>query len=390
MLSWGYTDSNAHFGNDFFVYGLHEINARSELRTQLASWLTWSAGLDLAYQRYDVDFLLGPYPGDNSAPGPNFARQSRSIQAIAPLLRPGVYTGFELSPLAALKILPSVRADYSDDTGNVTVDPRISARWDVLRLPRRSTLKAGFGVYHQPPQPQESLKPVGNPNIRSSRALQASLGVEQELAPGFDISVEGFYKWLDDLVVARSDETRLIGARFENSGDGRAFGAEFMLRYRPAGGRLSGWIAYTLSRSERRDRRDADYYIFAYDQTHILSAVASLGLGRGWILGARFRYVTGNPYTPYSGGLVDLDAGSYAALTSLHPNSARIGAFHQLDLRIEKLWDFEAWKLTAYLELRNVYNRENPEGVTYNYDYSRRKAVAGLPILPVLGLRGEL
>jgi TonB family protein len=390
MLSYGYTDSNALFGNDYFRYDLHEINGRSELRARLAPCLSWTGGLDFSYARYDVDLLLAPYPGDNAAPGPYFARPSRAIQAIAPLMRPALYTGFELTPVPALRILPSLRADYTGDTGDVTLAPRLSARWDVLRSPRRTTLKGGFGSYYQPPQPQESVKPVGSETIRSSRALHASLGVEQELGPGFDVSLEGFYKWLDDLVVARADESRLIGARFENSGEGRAFGAEFMLRYRPSGGRLSGWIAYTLSRSQRRDNGGDAYYIFAWDQTHILSAVANLDLGRGWTLGARFRYVTGNPFTPHAGGVVDLDAGAYAALSSPHPNSGRLGAFHQLDLRVEKLWQFELWRLAAYLELRNVYNRENPEGVTYNYDYSRRQTVAGLPILPVLGLRGEL
>jgi hypothetical protein len=48
------------------------------------------------------------------------------------------------------------------------------------------------------------------------------------------------------------------------------------------------------------------------------------------------------------------------------------------------------WKLAAYLEARNAYNHRSVEGVTYNHDYSRRKDVEGLPILPVLGLRGEL
>jgi hypothetical protein len=64
--------------------------------------------------------------------------------------------------------------------------------------------------------------------------------------------------------------------------------------------------------------------------------------------------------------------------------------FHQLDLRIEKEWDFEVWKLAAYLEARNAYNHKSVEGVSYNYDYSERKDVEGLPILPVIGVRGEL
>jgi hypothetical protein len=47
-------------------------------------------------------------------------------------------------------------------------------------------------------------------------------------------------------------------------------------------------------------------------------------------------------------------------------------------------------KLMAYLELRNTYNRRNAEGKNYSYDYAQSANQSGLPILPVLGLRGEL
>ena len=177
---------------------------------------------------------------------------------------------------------------------------------------------------------------------------------------------------------------------FENTGDGRVIGLEALLRYSWNDGPLSGWIAYTLSRSERRDDPAQPYTTFAWDQTHVLCAIANLELGRRWTLGARYRYTTGAPYTPYSGGVVDLDAGAYSPLTFATLGSARLDPFHQLDLRIEKQWQFEAWKLGAYLEVRNVYNHRSAEGVAYSYDYARRSTIEGLPILPVLGVRGEL
>jgi len=213
--------------------------------------------------------------------------------------------------------------------------------------------------------------------------------VEQEIADGLEVSFEGFYKRLSDLIVARADESQLIGARFENSGSGRIYGAETLLRFKPERSWLSGFIAYTLSRSERRNSEGDPFTTFEWDQTHILSMVGSADLGAGWTLGARLRFVTGTPFTPNTGSLLDLDAGAYAP-TSGEQYSERMPDFHQLDLRIEKEWDFEAWKLAAYLEARNAYNHRSVEGVSYNYDYSERKDVEGLPILPVIGIRGEL
>jgi hypothetical protein len=64
--------------------------------------------------------------------------------------------------------------------------------------------------------------------------------------------------------------------------------------------------------------------------------------------------------------------------------------FHQLDIRVDKAWQFKAWKLGAYLDVQNVYNHGNVEGVSYNYNSTRSTFATGLPILPSLGLRGEL
>ena len=59
-------------------------------------------------------------------------------------------------------------------------------------------------------------------------------------------------------------------------------------------------------------------------------------------------------------------------------------------MRVDKVWEFASWKLSAYLDVQNVYNRENTEDIGYNYDFSRNQPVPGLPILPILGIRGEL
>lgn len=122
----------------------------------------------------------------------------------------------------------------------------------------------------------------------------------------------------------------------------------------------------------------------------MLDVIGSYRLGRGWTAGARWRFATGSPYTPNTGGVVDYDAGAYAPIASPQLNSARLAPFHALDLRVDKTWEFRSWKLTMYLDIRNVYNRQNPEGEVYNYDYTKSSAISGLPILPMLGVRGEL
>jgi hypothetical protein len=63
--------------------------------------------------------------------------------------------------------------------------------------------------------------------------------------------------------------------------------------------------------------------------------------------------------------------------------------FHQLDLRVDKKFIFDKWILSGYIDIQNVYNHRSVEGVIYNYDYTQREWLQGLPIIPSFGLRAE-
>ena len=61
----------------------------------------------------------------------------------------------------------------------------------------------------------------------------------------------------------------------------------------------------------------------------------------------------------------------------------------QLDLRVDKQWTFHRWALSIYLDIQNVYDAKNPEGITYNYNFTQSARITGIPILPVFGIRGD-
>jgi hypothetical protein len=388
-ISFGRDKQHLSIGQNFSLdIATNPLTLRSDLRSRLTDGLTAIVGIDSVWTAADVTVDAPPIPADGQNNGPFFGRQ-RNLQHLATaLFQPAAYAMLEIQPVKALRLLPSVRADYSSDIRDWRASPRFAARYDVASDFPRTTLKGGLGLYHQPPQPYQSFRPFGTPNLEQNRAIHSSLGFEQEITRRIEVSVEGFYKKLDDLVDQRADATGSQGGvTYVNSGSGRIYGGELLLRYKPDD-RFFGWIAYTLSRSERRADDSQAFRTFDYDQTHILTALGSYRLGRGWEIGARWRYVTGNPYTPPVSAIYDADAGAYAPLNGA-PFSGRDEAFHRLDVRIDKTWTFTDWKLGAYLDVQNVYSRRNPEGRTYNYSYSRSDAVAGLPILPVIGLRGE-
>jgi TonB family protein len=387
--SWGPDRSNLVFGIDTFHFTVQQLALRSELRARFHERVSGAFGVDVQASRYDLDLNIRPYPATDEAEGPYFARPTRRFVQQTWMVRPAAYAQLEITPWRGTRLIPSLRVDYANDTGFVTVDPRFVFRSIVHDGAYRTTLKGGVGLYQQPPLPQESVSPFGTDGVRSNRSLHSSLGVEQQLYEGLSLSLEGFFKQYSRLIIATPDEDGSpIGARFENIGTGRAYGGEVLLKYQ-GNQRFTGWLAYTLSRSERKNGEEDKMHLFEYDQTHILSLLGNVKLGWGMSFGGRFRYVTGSPTTPLVGGVLDLDAGAYAPIPGA-TFSNRMPAFHQLDLRLDKTWKIREGALVAYLEVRNVYNHKNTEDVVYRYDYAESQKSTGLPVLPVIGLRGEL
>jgi outer membrane receptor protein involved in Fe transport len=307
---------------------------------------------------------------------------------------------FELAPSPRARLVPGLRVDFQRDNQEVTASPRVNGRYDILQGFPRTTAKAGVGVFYQPPQFQETIEPLGTPGLRSNQALQYGVGVEQELTRHLEVSAELFYKQLDNLVVGVPQESG-TGTDYQNQGKGAVIGGEFLLKYKPDE-RFFGWAAYTLSRSTRIDGPGREERLVPFDQTHILTVLGSYELGLGWEFGARFRLVSGNLITPNvcnvelqecdpnrTNALFHGATGAYTPIPFSGPASERLPLFHQLDIRVDKRWKFKDWQLSAYLDVQNVYNSQNAEGLQYSFNYAARQYISGLPILPSIGLRGE-
>ena len=102
-----------------------------------------------------------------------------------------------------------------------------------------------------PTRPRE----YGNPLLKAERAVHYAAGVDYGPLSTLSLDVTGFYKNLDHLVsetsVTRTENSREISLRYDNRGEGRVVGMELVVRREPVH-RLSGWLAYPLSRSERQ------------------------------------------------------------------------------------------------------------------------------------------
>jgi len=368
--------------------------ARVDYARPLSRATRWNVGLDLASGPASFVFR-GPRP---PGLGSGVVTSTADLEPVATdasgfLLRAALWTDLEITPSPRVRLVPSLRVDHFADIRAVTVAPRFAFR---VRPANRWTVKGGLGLFFQPPQFQQTLdapnrasptgQRVGNPGLSPQRAVHYSVGAEHELTPALSLSVEGFVRTVDGLVAQTGDPNARVP--YANTGASRAYGVEVLLRHRAAG-RFFGWVAYTLSRTLVRARPDAPYDLTDFDQTHILTAVGSFDLGRGWTVGARFRYVTGTPDSALTGAVFNADTLVYVPVYE-PVASRRIADFHQLDLRVDKAWTWSRGTLTLFLDVMNVYNRANPEGSADSFDYRQRGVTTGLPIVPSIGLRGEL
>jgi|HubBroStandDraft_6_1064221.scaffolds.fasta_scaffold58616_2 TonB family protein len=381
VAGFGQTYVDFNVGSLAFNLTSWNITGRAELSTKLDPLVTMNVGLDIWDYPYTLSADLPPLPRPGQPPpGPFSSQMLLHTQTSSTIFEPAAYVEWEATPWRGTRIVPGLRLDYDKDTGAWDLDPRVVARQDVTTSPR-TTLKAAVGLFSQPPQPQETNPVFGMSGLTSNRALQYDVGVEREVTPRVEATLDGFYKQLDHLVVQD------LG----NTGSGVIYGGEALIRYKATrDDRFFGWLSYTLSRSLRRDAPGLPLRIFEYDETHVLTVLGSYRLGRGWEFGARFRLTSGYMYTPQQYGFYDENVGTYSPLEAYPPNGSRLPLWQALDLRVDKQWRFGWGSIRAYLNVNNVYNAANVAGVSYNFNSTRSSYVNDLPILPSLGLRVDM
>lgn len=370
---------------------IQSLTLRDGLGWKVSDRLALEVGADLYFRRLSYEVYAAPTESQGTV-GDTFGGTPTTVaeRTTGYWLSPALYAEADWRATERLRLVAGLRADAERRFGRsrAWLDPRLSALLDVRP---GTTLVAGAGIFGSPTQPQQTSPTFGNPEVGPERALHLSLGGRQELPFRSRLELTGFYKWMWDLVVPTRDlDATGQPLRYSNAGRGRTFGLELLLRRELAEG-LFGWLAWTWSRSERIGDPSVTPYgweLFSLDQTHVVALIASYRLPGEWIVGTRVRVVTGNPTTPSAGAALDADTGRVQCLPGA-PLSQRLPTFFQADARIDKRFVFEKWMFSAYLDVQNVTNRENPEFRIHSYDCTQTAPIPSIPIFPAIGLRAE-
>ncbi len=353
---------------------------REEFTLALGSWNQLRAGMTVGYARIDLNLNVPHVPSEGH---PMMASNDEISHQnfVAETVDGTAYLDDVMKPAPWVQIIPGVRVDYTHYLNRATADPRLLTKFFVTD---RATIKAAAGIYHQWPDYTEITEGYGNPDLRAEVAYEGVLGGDYDFGQGWSLGIESYYKYLDDLATQTEAGDDVP---YRNTGVGYIYGGELLARKRLTD-RLFGWVSYTYSVSMRRDTPDDDWRYFDQDQRHnfIILANYTLGESRLWRIGAKWQFQTSTPYTAIVGSLYDADTDTYQPIYSEDVNGEREKPYHQLDLRVDKLWVFRSWTLNTYLDVQNVYWNQYPAGYMYNYNYTERKPVSFALFLPSIGL----
>jgi len=391
-------------GHDLLSFGLGPFKVtdtnwvagwREKLELAFTKAFTWRLGLDLELNRSGFSAEFPAQPLDyRPFPGEAPVASTQTLGGVIDELDWGVWTEGELKLPWRVKVIPGLRFDYFRLHGasRPSVDPRLTIRKDFGSVDKPLTLKGAIGLYHESPGAQNLDPTFGNPNEPLQAAFQTSVGVEKKITSAINVDVTGFFNRRYQLAESANQlevqpDGTLHRVLVEPYGLGKAYGVEVLLRHEITK-HFFGWLAYTLSWSQERDKPGDDYAPATFDERHILTLIAQYKFGNGWEVGGRYRLATGIPDTPTVGATFDADTGSYQPISGA-AGSTRQPTFSQLDLRVDKTWLLDRFKIGVYLDIQNVLNETNREGLISDYRFRTTETVPGIPFLPNIGVKGS-
>lgn len=297
-----------------------------------------------------------------------------------------------------------------------SLQPRISARY---LLTESMSVKASYAKMEQYIHlltnnniglPTDLWVPATD-RIRPQRSNQFALGLEKSFNDKYRLSVEGYYKTMNN-VIEYKDGASFMGAKTEwedkvQMGSGWAYGGEVFFEKKI--GRLTGWIGYTLSWTNRQfdGINNGEVFPYKYDRRHDISVVMSMPVNDKWDFSASWVYGTGTAHTlpteRYFGnhpvGYINniIPGSSYVLSTSNvwsnfsgevqrvdGRNSIRAADYHRLDVSFnkttEKKWGEITWTFGVY----NLYNRKNPFYYYVGRDSRGNRALRRVSLFPFI------
>ncbi|MCK9281971.1 MAG: TonB-dependent receptor [Melioribacteraceae bacterium] len=321
--------------------------------------------------------------------------QVTSLSSAEYFYKYGFYSQYSTTFFSRLMFTAGLRGDYFDRINSgFTLDPRASLSYILDEV---SSVSFSTGIYHQAPSYLWLASFKQNENLKPVKVIQYVAGYERRLTSDLRLKLEGFYKDYSDypasllrpyLVLANTGVG--FGGSDENfgslgleplisAGKGFARGLEFSLQKKSSDTPGYGILSVTYSESFFKGL-DGIERAGSFDQKWIINLSGGYSFNEKWEVSSRFRFATGNPYTPFN---------SDGSQSVLNYNAYRFEPTHSLDIRVDRRWDLGGLNLITYIDIQNIYNNKNTNTIRYDYRKGEVDKSSSIGLLPSIGVSLE-
>lgn len=304
-------------------------------------------------------------------------------------INPGLhFSGFAVEGTNYLSLQPRVAARYllRDD---VSIKASVATMTQFIHLLSNATI----GL------PTDLWVPA-TARIKPQESIQYALGVAKTIRKGFEVSLEFYYKEMENLIEYKDGASFLaVASDWQNLvevGRGTSYGMEVFIQKKM--GKTTGWIGYTLSKTDRQfdNINFGEPFPYRYDRRHDISIVFMHKFNDRVDVAATWVYGTGNAVTLATQRYPSLPpnsdffsfGNSFGDIEYVNErNGFREPAYHRLDVGVnlhskteKRGWD-KMWSFGAY----NAYSRANPFYLRVDYDFrTQRNVLKQISLFPII------
>ncbi len=293
----------------------------------------------------------------------------------------------------ALRLNAGVRWDRNSVDRATVLLPEASA---AVGLSRSTRIQLAWGEYAQYPEVAVFASVLGNRSLLPARSIHEVAAVERRLGARTRLRAEFYNRTDRDLPFQSTFDPRTSNGKiiappanpvYANSLRGYSRGAEVFLQ-RSSANRFTGWVSYAFGHAEMHDGISKQTFASDFDQKHTVNTYGGYRLKPTVNLSLRYSYGSGFPIPGYVIGV-----GSNYFLFPTR-NQQRLPSYQRTDVRVNKAWQHDRWKLTLYGEVVNLTSRTNYVFESFD-SYNSKTGQAFLtldktfPILPSAGVVAE-
>ena len=376
-------------GLEFLIHANEVIlNLAISYNHQLSKHFTLKSGIGSKYINSQNDLF---YTRRNTATGYHIPEQNSDITIKSYKLNG--YTNFT--------------GKFFEETLTLNIGARID-HFEYLKLKTNFSPRAGlslnlspstkfnlaYGIYYQNPEYIWLASHELNYNLNSIRSDHYIAGIEQFIDKNIRITGEVYYKKYKDYPVSYDNPAyilvnggsaygpNLIG-RGISTGRGNVYGFDFSIQKKLVGNGLYGQINYSYINTKFTAEVGGEVPN-NFDQTHQATIILGYQVSSDWLFGMKLKYATGKPYSPF-----DLEK-SYHFNQSFYDmdyyNQYRLPDYVRFDIRVDKKFNFDKITLVTYLEIQNLFNRDNIVGYVWDSSKNRPATAYHWAFFPIGGV----